>query len=325
MADRMIITRTPLRISLAGGGSDLPAFYREEAGHVVSATIDKYVYLMVNEKYDGNVRVSYTRTENVEHARDVAHPLVRACLEMAGIRRGIEIVSVAGVPHGTGLGSSSAFTVSLLAALYAHLGEFRPADSLAHDACQIEIERCAQPIGKQDQYAAAHGGLRKYTFYPGGGVSSETIPLPIETHDALVSHLLLLDTGLRRDAGVILAAQQAAMQDSRARANVRAMANLAQTMHDALRCGRWHEVGEILETAWGLKRALGTSNDQIDGWYSAAKQAGAIGGKVCGAGAGGFLLFLAGPEDHAAIMRATRLRAVPFGLIEHGVQVVYAN
>src|SRR5258706_14966891 len=137
MADRMIITRTPLRISLAGGGSDLPAFYREEAGHVVSATIDKYVYLMVNEKYDGNVRVSYTRTENVEHARDVAHPLVRACLEMAGNRRRIEFVSVAEVPHGAGLGSSSAFTVSLIAALSAHLGECPAAANVAHDTSRI--------------------------------------------------------------------------------------------------------------------------------------------------------------------------------------------
>lgn len=321
----MIITRTPLRISLAGGGSDLPAFYREEAGHVVSATIDKYVYLTVTPKYDGMVRVSYSKTENVERAADVEHPLVRACLELMDIRRGIEIVSVADVPHSTGLGSSSAFTVGLLAALYAQSDVFRTSDGLAHDACRVEIERCHQPIGKQDQYAAALGGLRFYTFYPGGGVSSETIPLHPEARDALVSHLLLLDTGLRRDAGSILAAQHDAMQDSRQRANVRAMANLAQTMHDALRCGRIHECGEIMDTAWGLKRALGTSNEQIDAWYTAAKRAGAIGGKVCGAGAGGFMLFVADPDYHPGIMRALRLRAVPFGLVEHGVQVVYAN
>lgn len=319
----MIITRTPLRISLAGGGSDLPAFFQEEAGHVVSATIDKYVYLTVNPKYDGTVRVSYSKTENVPTAHDVAHPLVRACLELAGVRRGIEVVSVADVPHGTGLGSSSAFTVGLLAALYAQLGEFRPADSLAHDACRVEIDLCGAPIGKQDQHAAAHGGLRKYTFYPGGGVSTETIPLPAETRDQLMRSLLLLDTGLRRDAGAVLATQD--LHDTHMRANVRAMANLAQTMHDALRCGRIHEVGEIMETAWGLKRALGASSEQIDGWYSAAKKAGAIGGKVCGAGGGGFLLFVARPEDHAAIVRATRLRAVPFGLVDQGVQVVYAG
>lgn len=319
----MIITRTPLRISLAGGGSDLPTFFHEEAGHVVSVTIDKYIYLTVTQKYDGAVRVSYSKTENVEHARDVAHPLVRACLGLAGVRRGIEIVSVADLPHGTGLGSSSSFTVGLLAALYASQGEFRPADSLAHDACRVEIDLCGQPIGKQDQYAAALGGLRFYTFYPGGGVSTETIPLPTETRDDLARHLLLLDTGLRRDAGAVLAQQD--LRDTRKRANVRAMANLAQTLHDALRCGRIAECGEILDTAWGLKRALGTSTDAIDTWYAAARKAGAIGGKVCGAGGGGFLLFVAPPDAHPAIMRATRLRAVSFGLVDQGTQVVYAN
>lgn len=320
----MIITRTPLRISFAGGGSDLPAFFREEAGHVVSATIDKYVYLTVNPKYDGTVRVSYSKTENVAHASEVEHPLVRACLELAGIRRGIEVVSVADLPHGTGLGSSSAFTVGLLAALYASQGEFRPRDSLAHDACRVEIELCKQPIGKQDQYAAAYGGLRAYTFYPGGGVSSETIPMHAEARAQFVGSLLLLDTGLRRDAGAILAQQGAGMQDSRKRANVRAMANLAQTFHDALRCGRIAECGDILDAAWALKRALGTSSEQIDAWYGAAKQAGAIGGKVCGAGGGGFLLFVAAPERHPAIVRALGLRAVPFGLVDHGTQVIYA-
>lgn len=321
----MIITRTPLRISFAGGGSDLPAFYREEAGHVVSATIDKFVYLTVTPKYDGAVRVSYSKTENVAASREVEHPLVRACLELANIRRGIEIVSVADIPSGTGLGSSSAFTVGLLAALYASQGEFHGADGLAYDACRIEIERCQQPIGKQDQYTAAMGGLRKYTFYPGGGVSSETIPMPVETRDAFVSHLLLLDTGIRRDAGAILAGQSVAMRDTRKRANVRAMANLAQTFHDALRCGRVAECGEIMDSAWALKRALGTSSEQIDTWYATAKQAGAIGGKVCGAGGGGFLLLLADPECHGAIRKALGLRAVPFDLVDHGVQVIYAG
>lgn len=319
----MIITRTPLRISLAGGGSDLPSFFRDEAGHVVNATIDKYVYLTVNDKYDGDVRVSYSRTENVATGNEVAHPLVRACLNLASIRRGIEVVSVADLPHGAGLGSSSAFTVGLLAALYAHIGEFRPTDGLAHDACHVEIALCGQPIGKQDQYAAAMGGLRHYTFHPDGAVSAEPLPLPIETRDALHGSLLLLDTGLRRDAGALLATQD--MHDSRTRANIRAMANLAETMHDALRCGRVAEVGAIMDTAWGLKRALGTSSDQIDAWYAAAKRAGAIGGKVCGAGGGGFMLFVARSEDHGAIRRACQLRAVPFSLVDQGTQVIYAG
>lgn len=321
----MITTRTPLRISLAGGGSDLPAFYVEEAGRVVSMTIDKYVYLTVNPKYDGSVRISYSQTENVAHASEVEHPLVRECLNLVGISKGIEIVSVADVPHGTGLGSSSAFTVGLLAALSAYLGEFRPADVLAHDACQVEIARCGQPIGKQDQYAAAHGGLRMYIFYPGGGVSSQTIPLHQEVRDAFLAHLLLLDTGLRRAAGSILAHQSAAMDDRRKRANVRAMANMAQALHDALLAGHIQECGEIMDGGWALKRALGTSTETIDAWYAAAKRCGAWGGKLCGAGAGGFLLLLAEPERHAHIVNTLGLRAVPFSLVHQGAQVVYAG
>lgn len=322
----MIITRTPLRISFAGGGSDLPAFWQEEPGHVVSMTIDKYVYITVNTKYDGAVRVSYSKTENVTSAAEVEHPLVRACLDFVRIRQGIEIVSVADIPAGTGLGSSSAFTVGLLSALYARLGQFRPADVLAHEACQVEINRCAQPIGKQDQYAAALGGLRSYTFHPDGGVSSEAIALDTGMRRTLHDHLLLLDTGRRRDASAILARQSASLQDSRARANTRAMANLAQTFSDALHCGHIHECGDILDAAWALKRTVagGITDDQIDAWYAAAKKAGALGGKVCGAGGGGFLLLLAPPERHSAITQALRLRAVPIRLVDHGVQVIYA-
>jgi D-glycero-alpha-D-manno-heptose-7-phosphate kinase len=321
----MIITRTPLRISLAGGGSDLPAFYREEPGCVVSTTINKYIYITASSKYDGAVRASYSITENVARSSEVAHPLIRACLDMVGIRGAIEVVSVADIPAGTGLGSSSAFTVGLLAALYAHDHQFRPADMLAHDACYVEIDRCGAPIGKQDQYAAAHGGLRSYTFHPNGRVSNEAIALHPETRQELHQHLLLLDTGLRRDAGAVLAPQAEAMRDTRQRANVRAMANLAQTMTDALRCGRVAEVGDILDTAWALKRALGASSDQIDAWYTAAKRAGALGGKVCGAGGGGFMLFLAPPEQHRAIVQALGLRRVPIRMVDHGVQVVYAD
>lgn len=323
----MIITRTPLRISFAGGGSDLPAFYAEEPGHVVSATIDKYVYITVNTKYDGTVRVSYSKTENVARAAEVEHPLIRACLDFVRIRDGVEIVSVADIPAGTGLGSSSAFTVGLLSALYARLGLFRPADVLAHEACQVEITRCSQSIGKQDQYAAALGGLRSYTFHPDGGVSSEAIAIHPETRQALQAHLLLLDTGRRRDASAILAGQSGALRDSRARANTRAMANLAQTFQDAIRCGRIAECGDILDAAWALKRTVagGITDDQIDTWYARAKKAGALGGKICGAGGGGFLLLLAPPDAQPAIVQTLRLRRVSFQMVDHGAQVVYAG
>jgi D-glycero-alpha-D-manno-heptose-7-phosphate kinase len=319
----MISTRTPLRISFAGGGSDLPAFFKDEPGCVVSATIDKYVYLHVNAKYDGAVRVSYSETENIAHARDVAHPLVRAALQLANIRSGIEVVSIADIPHGTGLGSSSAFTVGLLHALYAAQGEWVGADRLAHDACQVEIEACHSPIGKQDQYAAAFGGLRCYTFYDDGRVAADPLPVSRETRDALQQHLLLLDTGLRRDANVILAAQT----KHASRVDVRSMANLAHAFRDALLIGRIAECGAIMDAAWSLKRrfASAISSDQIDDWYTAAKHAGALGGKLCGAGGGGFLLFLAPPETHGDIAGTLRLRRLGVRFSHHGSTVIYAE
>lgn len=318
----MIITRTPLRISFAGGGSDLAAFWRHEAGCVVSATIDKYVYLTVSRKYADDVRVSYSQTENVARAADVAHPLVRAALQLANIQNGIEIVSIADIPSGTGLGSSSAFTVGLLHALFALQGEFHTADSLAASACHAEIELARSPTGKQDQYAAAFGGLKCYTFHPDGRVSVEALPVAAEGIEAYV---LLLDTGLRRDANAHLAAQSDAMHDSRKRADVRAMANLALAFRDALLAGRMEECGALMDAAWRHKRELGATTDQIDAWYTAARRAGAWGGKLCGAGGGGFLLFLAPPNRHADIKHALGLRAVPIRLSASGSQVIYAN
>lgn len=320
----MIITRTPLRISFAGGGSDLPSFFREEPGCVVSATIDKYIYLTASRKYDGAVRVSYSRTENVARARDLEHPLVRAALQLANIRSGIEVVSIGDVPAGTGLGSSSALTVGLLNALYSLQGEFHTADSLAHSACRVEIDMCHAPIGKQDQYAAAFGGLRCYSFYPDGAVSVEALPVAVEEFGA---HLLLVDTGRCRDANGILAAQQDAMSDGRRRGDVRAMANLARGFRDALLTGDLPECGHILDAAWRLKRnvASGITSDAVDGYYAAALKAGAWGGKLCGAGGGGFLLFMAPPDRHDDIRRALGLRALAFRLVAHGSMVIHGG
>lgn len=324
----MIITRTPLRISFTGGGSDLPAFFQEEPGCVVSTTIDKYVYLSVNPKYDGDVRVSYGHTtEYVARARDVQHPLVREALRCLDIQKGIEIVSVADIPAGTGLGSSSSFTVGLLAALAAYQQTFRTADSLARGAYQIERVHCRQAIGKQDQYAAAFGGLCCYTFHADERVDVEALALPTECRAALASHLLLLDTGLRHEASAILAEQDTVMRDSRKRADVRALANLARVFRDALLMGDLLECGRILDAAWRLKRnvARGITSVAIDDWYTQALRAGAWGGKLCGAGGGGFLLLIAPPERHKAIRQAAGLRQVPIRLVDHGVQVIYVG
>lgn len=317
----MIITRTPLRVSFVGGGSDLPAFYRDEPGRVVSATIDKYITIAATRKYDDQVRVSYSQTENVARSCDVSHPLVRACLELANIQRGVEIVSIGDIPSGTGLGSSSAFTVGLLKALYALQGEFHTADSLAASACHVEIEMAHSPVGKQDQYAAAFGGLRSYTFWPDGRVGVEALAVNL---DELSPYLLLLDTGQRRDANPILAQQGRAMLAGK-RADVRAMTNLAGAFRDALLAGKLEECGQIMDAAWRHKRELGAATDQIDAWYSAARQAGAWGGKVCGAGGGGFLLFLAPPARHPDVAHALGLRQVPIRLSNAGSRVVYAD
>lgn len=306
----MVVTRTPLRISFVGGGSDLPSFYREEPGAVVSATIDLYVYVAVNEQFEGRVLAHYRATEDVAHARDLCHDRMRACLLSAGLTDSIEVASIADVPGSTGLGSSSAFTVGLLQAL-------RPGatpESYAAHACQIEIETLHAPIGKQDQYAAACGGLNLFRFLPDETVERAPIACDYET---LGSHLLLLYTGAARqgDAGQALAGQQQARDD------VRQLADMAQHFAKGLEAGGYQLCGAVMDAAWIVKRRfVGTS--QIDAWYNAAIYAGAWGGKLCGAGGGGFLLFMAPPERHAAIVEALGLRHVPIQIVSHGSQVV---
>jgi D-glycero-alpha-D-manno-heptose-7-phosphate kinase len=307
----MILTRTPLRISFVGGGSDRPSFYSEEPGAVVAAAIDKYVYVAVNDKYDGSIRAAYSVTENVTSVSELQHELIRACLVMAGVERGIEIHSIADVPGGSGLGSSSTFTVGLLAALRQHTAPV----ALAERACKVEIERCDKPIGKQDQYTAAYGGLNLLGF-TSKGVVVEPITCDL---DALSAHCLLLDTGLARqgDAGAVLASQT---QD---RDDVRRLAGMARQFAFALSVNNLDLCGEIMHEAWLIKSKF-IADAQIEGWYSQATRAGAWGGKLCGAGGGGFLLFLAPPERHQAIIQALGLRHVPIRVGVPGVEVVYS-
>lgn len=313
----MIVTKTPLRISFVGGGSDRPSFYSEEPGACVAAAIDKYVYVTVNDKYDGSIRAAYSTTENVTSVDELRHELIREALRVAEVDSGIEIHSIADIPGGTGLGSSSSFTVGLWRALAEYRGFYAGASSLAQTACHIEINRCHKPIGKQDQYAAAFGGLNLYGFTAKGVTVS-----PIECdYEALSAHCLLLDTGRMRvgDAGQVLAKQQ---QD---RGDVRALAELAgEFAHMLAKTGDLAACGVIMARAWGIKRKF-CANAQIDAWYETAKRAGAWGGKLCGAGGGGFLLFLAPPERHAAIIRALQLRHVPIRVSVKGCEVVYAS
>lgn len=309
----MIITRTPLRISFVGGGSDLPWFHQEDPGAVVAAAIDKYVYVAVKPEYTGRVLAHYRTTEDVATVAELRHDRMRAGLLSAGITDSIEVASMADVPGSTGLGGSSAFTVGLLRALHPEIG---PAEPIARAACAIEINDCGAQIGKQDQYTAAYGGVNLLRF-DRDRVTAEPIACDLE---ALSAHCLLLDTGLSRqgDAGQMLAAQR------RDREAPRELAYLAERFATVLAAGDLRRCGVILESAWSFKRRL-CSTPQIDAWYNAARKAGAWGGKLCGAGGGGFLLFLAPPDRHTAIADALQLRRVPVTIVLHGSQVVYAD
>jgi D-glycero-alpha-D-manno-heptose-7-phosphate kinase len=308
----MILTRTPLRISFVGGGSDRPSFYNEEPGACVAAAIDKYVYVAVSESYSGNIRAAYRQIEDVPHVTDLHHDLIREALLWHHITRGVEVHSIADVPGGTGLGSSSAFAVGVLAALQGHTSNRA---ALAADACNLEIDRCRHLIGKQDQYTAAYGGVNLLGF-TADGVTVDPIACDL---DALSSHCLLLDTGLSRtgDAGAVLASQQ---QD---RDDVRTLAHLARSFASALASGNYRLCGAQMDAAWMVKREY-CSTPVLDHWYTVAEDAGAWGGKLCGAGGGGFLLFLAPPERHQAIVQALGLRHVSIRVGVGGSEVVWA-
>ena len=326
----MIISRTPLRISFFGGGSDLPAFYRQHGGAVLSTTIDKSVYVTVSRKFDDAVRVSYSRTEEVARAAQVEHPLVREALGMLGIEGGIEITSVADIPaRGTGLGSSSAFTVGLLNALHAYRGRHAPAGQLAEEACLIELERCGEPIGKQDQYAAAFGGLNLIRFQSDERVEVTKVICPPDALAELKGRLLFFYTGTTRSASALLAEQTVRVATDRdvSRAT-RDLACFAEAAFKSLGAGDIGPLGRMLDQSWRLKRALshGVSNSLVDAAYDAALGAGAEGGKLLGAGGGGFLMFLAPPARHDRIRAVlSQLRETPLAFSSAGSKIIFVH
>jgi D-glycero-alpha-D-manno-heptose-7-phosphate kinase len=323
----MIISRTPLRMSFVGGGSDLPVFYRRFGGAVVSTAINQFVYITVNPKFDERIRVSYSRTEEARSVERIKHPLVREGLKLLGIAGGVEITSVADIPgKGSGLGSSSSFTVGLLHALHAYAERHVSAEQLAREACEIEIERCGEPIGKQDQYAAAFGGLNFIEFEPNDSVSVEPIICRRETLEELQRHTVVFYTGITRSASAILKNQQAVLGSERKKQNVtRRMVELARTLRTELQQNRAASFGEIIHEGWMLKRSLveNISSEAIDDWYARARKAGAMGGKLLGAGTGGFLMFYAPPDRHDAIGAALKLRRMNFRFEPHGSRIIF--
>ena len=324
----MIITRTPLRISLVGGATDIPAFYTVHGGAVVSFTIDKYIYVSVNRKFDGRIRLSYSRTENVDTPEQLKHDLARTCLEVFN-EQGLEITSVADIPGaGSGLGSSSAFTVGLLLALselHDESAGWSP-KSLAEMAYIVEHWLCGHETGKQDQYAAAYGGLHFYEFCPNGHVRVEPIDLTKEEMDFIWSRLMLFWTGKTRKAAPILTQQSTHLAINQDHIeNAKIMQGLAVQLRNDLCAHKLDNIGVTLNSGWMLKKQLadGISNTWIDEIYHRALVAGAQGGKICGAGGGGFLLLWAEPQVQEKVAKAVGLRYVPFRFDEHGSSVIY--
>jgi D-glycero-alpha-D-manno-heptose-7-phosphate kinase len=324
----MIISKTPLRMSFVGGGSDLPSFYREFGGAVLSTAIDKHIYITVNKRFDDSYRISYSRTEEVPSIDEVQHPLARECLKLTACTDGIEVTSIADIPaRGTGLGSSSSFVVGLLHALHAYAGRYVSAGQLAEEACRIEIEKCGEPIGKQDQYAAAFGGLNVIRFHPDDHVDVEPVICRPGVLAELQSQFLTFYTGATRSASALLAkqSQDVAADQEKQRCLKRMVALVDDTRH-ALQAGKLEEFGALLDENWRLKASLtsGISNEQVDRWYRLAREAGAWGGKLLGAGEGGFLLVQAPLDRHEAVKRALAdIRHVPLGFERSGSQIIF--
>lgn len=318
-------------MSFVGGGTDIPAFADEHGGAVVSTTIDKYVYVVVTERFEDTIRVSYTKTEIVEQLADIQHELVRESLRAAGLSRKIEVVTIADVPaQGTGLGSSSAVTVGLLNALFAHRGIQRSADDLAAEASRIEIDVLGKPIGRQDPYASAHGGLQALRFGEGGEVRREPLVVPREQRRRLERNLLIFYTGRQRDAAAVLSAvgDQIAGSEATLSALQRMRDSALELVHALTAGGNADLVGHALRESWELKRSLHArvSNADIDRVYESALRAGALGGKILGAGGGGFLLLYAPEEEHPRVRESLRgLRELPFKFDSEGSRILFAG
>jgi D-glycero-alpha-D-manno-heptose-7-phosphate kinase len=323
----MIISRTPLRMSFTGGGSDLPSFYRQFGGAVVSTAIDKYVYVTVNKKFDDGIRVAYSRNEEVSTVNKIEHPLVRAAMEHTGILGGVEITTVADIPSkGTGLGSSSSFVVGLLHALNAFAGRYVSSERLGIDSSYIEIDRCGGSLGKQDQFAAAFGGFNLIEFRPDESVVVSPIICKRQTLLSIARNILVFYTGITRSASALLKQQCSDMEGQLQQATMKRMVALTYELVSELQRDNIDAFGDILHESWLLKKSItgGISTQEIDDWYERARKAGATGGKILGAGAGGFLLFYAPQGAHAAITAALNdLRLIPVEFEPLGSRIIF--
>jgi D-glycero-alpha-D-manno-heptose-7-phosphate kinase len=324
----MIITRSPLRISLGGGGTDLPSYYKKHSGFLIAAAIDRYVYITLHQTFVTDLIVKYSQLERVKHASELRHPIIREAMRLVGIDGPyVEITSMADIPAGTGLGSSGSFTTALLKALHAHRKNIVHPRELAEQACHIEIDLLKEPVGKQDQYIAAYGGLTCFQFLPNGHVEAHPLKVDSETLYNLEDNLLLFFTGYSRAAGSILKEQddKSRTSDKEMIDNLHFVKDLGYQSQEALERGDLPRFGDLMNVHWERKkqRSGGMSNPDIDKWYKLAMENGALGGKLIGAGGGGFLMFYAADKTrlrHA--MRQTGLTEVRFRFDFEGTKVV---
>lgn len=320
----MIITQTPLRISFFGGGTDFREFFHQEEGWVLNSAIDRYIYVIIKERFDEKIRVGYTQTELVDDIDELQHELVRECLRKTGIRKGVEISTMGDIPSaGSGMGSSSTVTVGLLNAMYHFLGEPRESSKLAQEACNIEIDILGKPIGVQDQYIAAFGGQKFFRFYPTGEVVAESLGLDSRQCRKLNQNLMLFFTNVTRKAESVLAEQVQKMNGHLA--ILRLMKEAAIRARQCLSAGAFDDFGLLLDETWQLKKQLASriSNGSIDAIYQAARKAGALGGKITGAGGGGFLLLYCPRHKQDDVRTALRsLYELPFHLERDGTKVI---
>jgi len=322
----LIIVQTPLRVSLFGGGTDFPSFFMSEGGGcVISSAIDKHIFVTIKQRFDNKLRVGYTKTEMVDTVDEIQHELIREALRKTRIEQGIEITTMGDIPSaGTGLGSSSTVTVGSLNAMYSYLGEIITAERLAQEACEIEIDILGKHIGIQDQYIASYGGLRFLEFKPDGKITKEKIELEPHHKRQLDENLLLFFTGITRQSDRILIEQENNTQKNK---NIlREMKCIAYAVRDELREGRIDIIGAMLHESWQLKKQLASqiSNGTIDSMYQAARNAGAIGGKITGAGGGGFLLLYCLHGKQEAVRTALHpMQELPFRLEQDGTKVIF--
>ncbi len=321
----MLITKTPFRVSFCGGGSDLAAFYETYGGCVLSTSINKYMYLSIHPYFnETQTLLKYSENELVNDLSEIRHKIFHQVLCDLGVS-GVEISSTADVPGGTGLGSSSTFTVGLLHTLYCYKGKFVSKARLATEACEVEIEKLGAPIGKQDQYAAALGGLNFIRFNKDDSVSASPVMMQAETYKTLEKNLLMFYTGTTRSANEILGEQKKNMTRDAQNENLLQMCRLAEQMKEALERDDLSGFGSILHESWELKKTLagGISNPQIDAAYERAMQSGALGGKLLGAGGGGFLLFYCEPQRQEELRSKIGLKEFAFRFERDGTSVVY--